>query len=389
VPPRAELLAEIKLGQAESNPLLLQGWGPPEGAHRWSVGPESRLRLPVQSLGPDCVLVVHVVPWCDPKTLPGQTVMLALNGRLLASVQFNDNRVLGWFLPAEACEGPEAILSFTHLSCRVPRPFTGLDARGLPLGLMVLSVRVFRLHGERRAPRAREKMPGSFHDGSLPRAVLQETGLDLENLALRFEGLGQDCEFGLIQRACGAEPISLLRFSGMITTHLVDAIMAQFAGIGTPETTDVYVARQPVYEYRVHETRYHLWYGTEISPDAVPRETVVRAQSRRLAFLQRKFAEDLGAGTKIFVVSRGQTLTEAEALALFCALNLHGPNTLLWTVHGDPDLTGQVDALMPGFLRGHLGAVNARNHATLDAWVSVLANACLLVGTASKEDVLF
>jgi hypothetical protein len=65
-------------------------------------------------------------------------------------------------------------------------------------------------------------------------------------------------------------------------------------------------------------------------------------------------------------------------LAIFCALNLEGSNTLVWTVHGDADQTGRVDALMPGFLRGHLGLTNDQNDATPDAWVSVLANAYLL-----------
>ena len=36
----------------------------------------------------------------------------------------------------------------------------------------------------------------------------------LNEMLLEFESLGDNCEFGLVQRHFGAEPISLLRFAG-------------------------------------------------------------------------------------------------------------------------------------------------------------------------------
>ncbi len=336
------------------------------------------MHLPVADPGPDHVLVVHMAPWCDPQALPAQTVMLAVNGRLMATVQFADMRVLAWRMPAGRAEPGGTVLSFSHMSSPLVRPAAGLDRQGAPLGVMVLSVRVFRLEGAGDDPLTRDCLPGALHDGGLARSVVACTGLTPQDLALRFEGLGHDCEFGLIQRFLGAEPLSLLRFTGMTTPDLVDGLVARFEGVGAPDALDIFPDDRPDPHFRVHEQRYHLWYSTGRSPAEITRAALLTEQQRRLSFLQRKFLEDLRQGDKLYVVSRGESLTEPEALAIFCALNLEGSNTLLWTVHGDADQTGRVDALMPGFLRGHLGMTNDQNDATPDAWVNVLANGYML-----------
>jgi hypothetical protein len=62
--------------------------------------------------------------------------------------------------------------------------------------------------------------------------------VDLVNL---FRSFGDNCEFGLVQREVGAEPIDLLRFAGLYipTGHLAvltDAITKGFEGLGQPGT---------------------------------------------------------------------------------------------------------------------------------------------------------
>jgi hypothetical protein len=372
------LVADIRLGNAEcSDPYVLDGWGQAEGGHRWAVGQESRMRLPIVRPGFDYVVAVHMAPWCDANAIPAQTEMLAVNGRLLATVQLCDHRVLAWRMPVEI-DLPEVVLSFSHLCCRLPRPPAGIYLDGRHLGVMVLSVRVFRLPKTPGAARSLPPLPGSIADGVLVEALRERTGLSPKALAYRFEGIGHDCEFGLLQREFGAEPISLMRFTGVATPHLVDALVAGFAGIGAPDAMKIYVDQTVPPTWRVNETRYYIWYGTGKTPEDVGRDTILREHCRRLAFLQRKFMEDLRDGSKIFVVTRGESMTEPEALAVFCALNMEGRNTLLWTVHGDGERTGQVDAIMPGFLCGHLGILNAAKDGTPDAWLSVLANAFLL-----------
>ena len=369
------LLAEIDFGRhGRSQDDILGGWAEQESGHRWSVGQQSSVRLPVPPLGPDCVVVVDINPWTDARHLPTQTVMLSIDDRLIATFQIGDHRVLAFAIPPHAGTKVEPILTFAHLSSRGERPPTGLDHVGRPLGLMVTSIRVFRLPASGN-PLSRPGLHGTIADGGLPTNVRKLTGLSPAQLAFNAESLGHNCEFGLVQRYFEAEPLGLLRFASVVTHKLVDGLMARFDGVGAPETTRIYVSDPPQSEYRVHEQLYYSWYNLGKTPSQITQAAMHREQCRRLSFLQRKFVEDVRASEKMFVLTRPEVLTEAEALSVFCALQVEAPNTLLWTVHGDVARAGQVDRLRPGFLRGHLGAVDDRQYASMEAWLSVLANA--------------
>ena len=375
----SRLLIEILFDQYGRSPdYTADGWGPVEPAHRWTVGPESRLSLPLDDPGPDCVLVIEALPWCDAASLPGQTVMLAINGRLLATVQLSDQRTLAFVLPPGPYEPGAVWLTFTHLNAFTPRPAAGLDQQGRALGLLITRLRVFWLPPWDGAVRTLPALPGRLEDASLQAAAASATGLTASALAMRFESMGHNCEFGLVQRGFGAEPLSLLRFASVVTNALVEGVMQRFGGVGNPAKTRIYLSDPPEPEFKVHEQTYYLWYSTGKDETQTTQAAVHAEQCRILAFLQRKFVADLAEAAKIFVVTRAEVMTQAEALALHCALSLHGPNTLLWTVHGDASRAGEVDRLRPGFLCGHLGAVDDKFYAGWDAWLSVMSNAYLL-----------
>ncbi len=67
----------------------------------------------------------------------------------------------------------------------------------------------------------------------------------LQDLMLRFAALGDNCEFGLVQRQAGAEPLGLLRFAGFHIPaerrlgRLIEALDREFEGVGRPETVRV------------------------------------------------------------------------------------------------------------------------------------------------------
>jgi hypothetical protein len=207
---------------------------------------------------------------------------------------------------------------------------------------MVLNLRVVRL-----APAG---TPASRHptrclsEAELRTACESATGLPVADLMAQFDSIGQGCDFGFVQRHYGADPLSLLRFSGMDTPSLAAGLFARFAGIGRPENVRVFIETTPFPEFKVYEKRYNLWYRTGKMPGEVMAEALQREQSRRLAFLQEKFLEDLHSGGKIFVLTRGECLTEPEALAVFAALNQDRTNTLLWTVQGDAWLQVLINA---------------------------------------------
>ena len=59
------------------------------------------------------------------------------------------------------------------------------------------------------------------------------------DLMLRFESLGQNCEFGLVQRRCGSEPLGLLRFASTPLPHLLAAFEGGFEGLGGPDAIEI------------------------------------------------------------------------------------------------------------------------------------------------------
>jgi hypothetical protein len=75
----------------------------------------------------------------------------------------------------------------------------------------------------------------------------------------------------------------------------------------------------------------------------------------RLPFLRRKFLEDLALGEKIFLLRATISVSDAEALAFWAAINCHGRNTLLFIDRDNRGETGTVEMLAPRLLLGHAG----------------------------------
>jgi hypothetical protein len=345
-----ELLLNIEFGAGgNSAQFIREGWAEQEPTHRWTMGRESRVVLP-EKLGPDCVLSICATPCIHLPDLRAQAVMLAIDDRLLASAELPGLRSFAFRLPAGLARGKDVVLSIMHLHHQSPRAENQMRD-GQPLGLMVHSIRLYRLSGKVKRP-----------------AVFAKPAVSDEALALRFESLGQGCQFGQIQRQLGADPISLLRFVDTVTSRLVDGLVHGFAGIDRPGGLSLEHTNKPRPTYQWHQRAYGLSFDTLIHVDEATRSQVIDAQLKRLTFLRRKFLEDLQSAEKIYVLTRSDCLSEPEALAVFCALNIHAPNTLLWTVFGDETATGQLDEVAPGFLRGELGWTNEDRFAPLPAW---------------------
>lgn len=201
-------------------------------------------------------------------------------------------------------------------------------------------------------------------------------------LLTRFESLGENCEFGLVQRRCGIEPLGLLRFSSTPLAPLLRALRERFAGMGTAETIAVEVAASGR-EYMVFDRRfgfrYHAWVKLgEMEPAAIQAR-----EARRLPFLIRKLIEDLTEGEKIFVFHGMEPLAEAQVRELSAAIRAYGPGTLLWVELADATHPpGSVVQIGPGLLKGHMDRFAPGENAhdlSLDCWLTLCGNAEALV----------
>src|ERR1041384_3955367 len=77
----------------------------------------------------------------------------------------------------------------------------------------------------------------------------------LRELMLRFESIGENCEFGLVQRRCGAEPLGLFRFASAPLPKLLAGLGARFEGLSHPDNLDVQLS-QNGREYLVTDRKF-------------------------------------------------------------------------------------------------------------------------------------
>ena len=114
----------------------------------------------------------------------------------------------------------------------------------------------------------------------------------MRDLMMRFESLGESCEFGLVQRRCEAEPLGLFRFASAPLPKLLAALGADFAGFGNPDALDVELSGNGR-EYMVSDRRFGLLYHAWVRAGEMTPEEVRQREIRRLPLLVRKLREEL------------------------------------------------------------------------------------------------
>jgi capsular polysaccharide biosynthesis protein len=184
----------------------------------------------------------------------------------------------------------------------------------------------------------------------------------LDELMLKFESIGDNCEFGLVQRLCGAEPLGLLRFAGFYLPveirlqKLVAALERGFEGLAEADTINVHLAGDPGRrEFIVRESAYGLMYHTFIPEGAADPKALHDAEVKRLRFLRRKLLEDLAGGEKIWVWRSPVTSDVSHVKPLADILRRLGPNILLWVVEADDEhAAGTIEVVEPGLIKGYV-----------------------------------
>jgi len=225
-------------------------------------------------------------------------------------------------------------------------------------------------HGAARRLRLAFRHDGDFVLAGLrvePAATPPSDAADPSQLMQAFENIGDNCEFGLVQRAFGAEPLGLLRFAGLRTPgRLIRMLEEDFRGLGEPGSLDaVPIGEEFWIRDRIYGVAYHTFrYVHETSAEAV-----VEENEAKLRYLVRKFREDLEDGEKILVYKRSVTRDVAEILALQAALNrFGGRNRLLWVTESDGQhQPGDVRWVGRRLLRGFTDRISLKDAGEFDA----------------------
>ena len=203
--------------------------------------------------------------------------------------------------------------------------------------------------------------------------------LPVQAVVSLYQGLGRNCELGIFQRQCGAEPIGLLRFSSVFADRLVQGLRTRFAGIDALDELSL-VAPRPGGELMGRQASYGLSYHTFRNERDVDVEALRVKEAQRLGYLARLLVEQIENDEKIFV-RRGEFETEGEFRALHQLLRVFNPQARLLLVQeaprDEPERAGRVERLAPNLYRGFLSkfADPARVPASLvyGDWLKVCA----------------
>ena len=368
------------------------GWARAEDSFTWAVGVESHLLLNLAQEPREYVLTLNVIPFVHPPSLRAQRVVVSINETTIGVSSVSRPTVLAWRIPAGlARRGERTLVTLSHPDAARPLDVGGsIDDR--ELAFSVSEARVYHLpaamlSGHPLPPglSLRGEIGPDFatHPGvDLKEWISHRTGLGLAELATRFESVGDNCEFGLVQRRCDTEPLGLLRFSGAFSNDIVRGIEQGFEGIGDPADITPRLEGTGKREFMIHERKYGLIYHTFVYEGERTPELLRQQEATRLKFLRRKFLEELDGGEKIFVFKRSSPVPESEILPLFLALNLNGPNTLLWVVPEEPGHSaGTVEVLMNGLLKAYIDRFAPGDNAhdfSFETWMRICAHAWLL-----------
>ncbi len=239
-----------------------------------------------------------------------------------------------------------------------------------------------RIIGRIRALRARIAQPAAAVSLTAPSPPQED--LPLEALLMHFESLGDSCEFGLVQREAGAEPLSLLRFASphipveMRPDAIAAALKNEFNGLGNPDTIRLTFEGERR-EIIVHETAYRLMHHSFKHKGEVELEDFCRRETKRLIFLRDKLLADLRAAEKLWVWKSNVLISDQQIEGLLDAVRGFGSNVLLWVVTADADHpSGTVERLRPGLLKGYISRFAPYDDAldiSFDDWYELCRNA--------------
>jgi hypothetical protein len=195
-------------------------------------------------------------------------------------------------------------------------------------------------------------MSNTLSDIEMPSVGKQAPSIprDDRELVSRFASLGDNCEFGLLQRYVGNEAPSLFRFNFTRLDRLIAGLENRFADLAMSENVRV----EWDSEWIVKEIKYGFSYHTFNADRGQDQAQLINQQISWLTRMARKFMDGLPTDDRIYV-RKGQLDSIQSANLLSWHLRKHGPATLLWVTIADADHPcGTVEWIGEGLMRGWL-----------------------------------
>jgi hypothetical protein len=185
-----------------------------------------------------------------------------------------------------------------------------------------------------------------------------------------FESLGANCEFGLVQRRHGAEPLGLLRWPAITVQGLVASLNDAFSEL--QDIANLRLIPGPKDEWDIAAPNFSLHLHERIG--SVDEKALLKSAHRRLQFLRRSLLETLEDAEKILVFKEWQfRMTDADIASIFESLKRYNAGNRLVAVRlAAPDgPVGSVTEVEPGLWSGYVESdaqVSAAENVPFDSW---------------------
>lgn len=362
-------------GNAENH--LGPGWSDAEPGFRWMTGAESDIWLENPGAAGDAILELDLKPFVAPPGLPAQRLRVLVRGVEIGHGVLVEGVSLAWLVPEVLLQGDGPVrITLQHPDARRPNELSDSpDDR--PLAISVQSARLLQVpRGAVPAAPAWTSWAAGLPVGAGHNGLPME--MSAAELVMQFESIGDNCEFGLVQRLCGKEPLGLLRFANIRLRALLRGMRSGFAGLGAIDSLRL-LDEADAEEYVVRDVGYGITYHTFLYKDQVTESGLLARQSARLKFLARKLLDDVGSAEKILVFKRNEALSQQEVLPLYIAIRARGDSTLLWVTPADEThAPGQVEQVLPGLLRGWIDSFAPYENAhelSFDTWLKLCCRA--------------
>jgi hypothetical protein len=208
-------------------------------------------------------------------------------------------------------------------------------------------------------------------------ATVAESCYDIPRLLQAFEGLGDNCDFGVLQqRAVGIEQFGLFRFATCKPSDVTALLRARFDYLGEPD--DLWLDPvEPRREFWVKSRRCSFEAHTDRFADRDDAEVIRLAQIEKIRYLKTRLIRDLSRGRRLCVWRGPADRAAMQEMAV--QLRAYAPNNcLLWVTVDRQRAAGSVergsDELILGFLSRY-GDYEGGPRLPVVEWITVCANA--------------
>jgi hypothetical protein len=201
-----------------------------------------------------------------------------------------------------------------------------------------------------------------------------------------FISMGGNCEFGMAQRLCGAEPLDLLRWCNTSIPQILRLLDDRFARIADPSVLSLDLVGG---EYVLRNNHYRLAGHTHVRAGEMTPERLMKREVTRLPRQAEMLMQELAEGRRIVVRKVQPQANAREVDAFVAAIAALGSCPVLLVTPG-PDRAGTIERVSPRLMRGTIDRFANPADVAADTrappWIELCRNAMLVARAPAGAD---